>query len=277
MTYWEKYISEEMTAAQKKKAAEEVIDDLTGKKKDKKGKKSKKNKKGTSRYQEYLDQQLEFKKKKYEEQKKREIEKRKERAKKESEGKAKQALSSIKTQEISYKDMDPTAYRKAVENIGSAASGIGKAAYHTIQGMRKKRQAEKEGSKQPEKKEPGKPGRPKASGEVKKVSVRDVTPSQKPKSPNKLLGTSERKIKGTPERKKLVPSAKRLAPASKKIAPSGGTPYQAAPAPERQTGMSLGQRARRNPALKSALIKTRMENYSDWREEFLFEVEGNAK
>ena len=63
MTYWEKYISEGMTAAQKKKAAEEVIDDLTGKKKGKKGKKDKKNKKGTSKYQEYLDQQLEFKKK----------------------------------------------------------------------------------------------------------------------------------------------------------------------------------------------------------------------
>jgi hypothetical protein len=31
MTYWEKYISEEMTAAQKKKAAEGIMDDLTGK------------------------------------------------------------------------------------------------------------------------------------------------------------------------------------------------------------------------------------------------------
>jgi hypothetical protein len=39
MTYWEKYISEEMTAAQKKKAAEQVMSDLTGKKKkNKKGK-----------------------------------------------------------------------------------------------------------------------------------------------------------------------------------------------------------------------------------------------
>lgn len=268
MTYWEKYISEGMTAAQTKKAAEEVIDDLTGKKKGKKGKKDKKNKKGTSKYQEYLDQQLEFKKKKYEDQKKREIEKRKEQNKE----KAKQALSSVKTQTISYKDEDPTAYRKAIENAASAAAGIGKAAYYALQARRKKNQAEKEGSRQPEKKEPGKPGRPKSSGgDVQQVSVRDVTATEK--SDRKPSGG----FAGTPERKKLVPSTKRLAPASKKIAPSGGAPYQAEPAPQRETGMRLGQRARRNPALKSALIKTRMENYSDWREEFLFEVEGNAK
>ena len=292
MTYWEKYISEELTAAQKKKAAEQIMADLTGKKKKKKGSKDKKGKKGTSKYQQYLDQQLEFKKKKYEDQKKREIEKRKERSKKESEGKAKQALSSIKQQTISYKDQDPTAYQKALENTASAAAGIGKAAYYAIQGMRKRKQAEKEPSKQPEKKKKGKPGRPKAerkdtsqpeqqtstqtvpgmprntaSQRTQRVSVRDVTqPRQK----------TSKKLKGTPERKKLVPATKRLPPASKKIAPSGGAPYQAEPAPQRETGMRLGQRARRNPALKSALIKTRMENYSDWREEFLFEVDGKA-
>ena len=157
MTYWEKYISEEMTAAEKKKAAEKVMSDLTGKKKKKKNKGDK----NRSDYTEYLKQQLEFKRKKYEDQKKREVEKRKERAEKESEGKARNALSSIKQTPISYKDQDPTAYLKAVENIGSAAAGIGKAAYHAIQARRKKKQAEKEGSKQPDKKEPGKPGRPK--------------------------------------------------------------------------------------------------------------------
>jgi len=260
MTYWEKYISEEMTAAQKKKAAEKVMDDLTGKKKKKKGKKDK----GKSEYTEYLKKQLEYKKQKYEDQKKREIEKRKERAQKESEGKVQKALSSIKQQTISYKDQDPTAYLKAVENIGSAASGIGKAVYHAIQARRKKKQAEKEGSKQPKKKEPGNPGRPKSSGgEVQSVNVRDVTTKKKPAGG----------LSGTPERKKLVPSTKRLPPASKKIAPSGGTPFQAPPAPQRETGMRLGQRARRNPALKSALIKSRMEEYSNWKEEFIFEVD----
>lgn len=260
MTYWEKYISEEMTAAQKKKAAEKVMDDLTGKKKKKKGKKDK----GKSEYTEYLKQQLEYKRQKYEDQKKRELEKRKEKSQKETEGKAKQALSSIKQQTISYKDQDPTAYKKAIENVGSAAAGIGKAAYYALQARRKKKQAEKEASRQPEKKEPGKPGRPKAEGgDVQSVKVADVTSKKK----------SAGSLSGTPERKKLVPSTKRLPPASKKIAPAGGAPYQAPPAPERETGMRLGQRARRNPALKSALIKSRMEEYSNWKEEFIFEVD----
>ena len=258
MTYWEKYISEEMTAAQKKKAAEKVMDDLGGKKK-KKGKKNK----SKSEYTEYLKQQLDYKRQKYEYQKKREIEKRKERSQKESEGKSRQALSSIKQQTISYKDQDPTAYRKAIENVGSAAAGIGKAAYYALQARRKKKQAEKEQSKQPEKKEPGKPGRPKAEGG--NVQVADVTPKKKERNVAALSGT--------PERKKLVPSAKRLPPASKKIGPAGGTPYQTPPAPDRETGMRLGQRARRNPALKSALIKSRMEEYSNWKEEFIFEVD----
>ena len=258
MTYWEKYISEEMTAAQKKKAAEKVMDDLGGKKK-KKGKKNK----SKSEYTEYLKQQLDYKRQKYEDQKKREIEKRKERSQKESEGKSRQALSSIKQQTISYKDQDPTAYRKAIENVGSAAAGIGKAAYYALQARRKKKQAEKEQSKQPEKKEPGKPGRPKAEGG--NVQVADVTPKKKERNVAALSGT--------PERKKLVPSAKRLPPASKKIGPAGGTPYQTPPAPDRETGMRLGQRARRNPALKSALIKSRMEEYSNWKEEFIFEVD----
>ena len=275
MTYWEKYISEEMTAAQKKKAAEQIMADLTGKKKKKKGSKDKKGKKGTSKYQQYLDKQLEFKKKKYEEQKKRQIEKLKEKSAKEREGAVKKALSSAKYDTISYKDQDPTAYKKAMGNVGSAVGALAKAGVEALKSRRAKKKAEKEAaeaaSKQPEKKEPGKPGRPKASGgDVQQVSVKDITPRKK----------SDRKpsagLSGTPERKKLVPSTKRLPPASKKIAPSGGAPYQAEPAPQRETGMRLGQRARRNPALKSALIKTRMENYSDWREEFLFEVDKKA-
>ena len=66
MTYWEKYISEEMTAADKKKAAEQVLSDLRAKKK---GNKKDKKKKGDSPYQKYLTRQLEFKKQKYEDEK----------------------------------------------------------------------------------------------------------------------------------------------------------------------------------------------------------------
>jgi hypothetical protein len=253
MTYWEKYISEEMTAAEKKKAAEQVLSDLRAKKK---GNKKDKKKKGDSPYQKYLTRQLEFKKQKYEDQKKRQIEKLKEKAKKESEGKVKGALSSIKYDTIGYKDLDPTAYKKAIGNVGSAAVALGKAGYEAFKSRKAKKDAEKKAaeakSRQPEKKEPGKPGRPKSSGK-------------------KTAPTGE--SSAAPERRRLVPSTKRLPPASKKIAPSGGTPYQAPPAPDRETGMRLGQRARRNPALKSALIKSRMEEYSNWKEEFLFEID----
>lgn len=255
MTYWEKYISEEMTAAQKKKAAEGILDDLTGKGKDKK---NKKNKKGASAYQEYLNKQLEFKKKKYEDQKKRQLEKIKQKGESETKSekeKAKEALRNVKMQRISYKDDDLSSHAKAIENLGSLASGVTKAAYHGVKSLQKKKESESAAKKavktQPEKKEPGKPGRPKSKSED-----RNTNPATE-----------------APERKILVPSTKRLLPANKKIAPSGGTPYQASPAPDRETGMRLGQRARRNPALKSALIKSRMEEYSNWKEEFIFEVD----
>ena len=274
MKSWEEIIAEakskrEQELEDKVSELDDVPSSLKKDKKKKKGSKDKKGKKGTSKYQEYLDKQLEFKKEKYEAQKKRQIEKLKEKSAKEREGSVKKALSSAKYDTISYKDQDPTAYRKAIGNVGSAVGALAKAGVEALKNRREKKKAEKKAaeaeSKQPEKKEPGKPGRPKASGEIKQVSVKDVT-EKKPTSG----------LVRTPERKKLVPSTKRLAPASKKIAPSGGAPYQAEPAPQRETGMRLGQRARRNPALKSALIKTRMENYSDWREEFLFEIEGKA-
>jgi hypothetical protein len=265
MTYWEKYISEEMSAAEKKKAAEGIMDDL-------KGKKKKKDKKNKSEYTKYLEKQLEYKKQKYEDQKKRQIEKLKEKSAKERGSAVKSALSSAKFSTISYKDQDPTAYSKAIGNVASSAGALAKAGFEALKSRREKKRSEKKAaeaaSKQPEKKEPGRPGRPKASsGDAQQVSVRDITSEKKSDKKN------SNKITGTSERKKLVPSTKRLPPANKKIAPSGGTPYQAEPSPQRETGMRLGQRARRNPALKSALIKSRMESYSDWREEFLFEVE----
>ena len=267
MTSWEQHISEEKKeskkeySSRKRKAAQKIIDDLA------KEKKAENKKKGESEYTSYLKQQLEFKKKKYEDQKKKELEKIKARGKGKSEAekeKAKRALANIKTTPISSKDREATAYSKAIENIGSTAFGLAKAAHHGLASRAEKKKAADEErlakERQKQKKAPGKPGRPKTA-EVKTER----------KSSEKTSET--RSLSGAPEAKRLVPSTKRLAPASKKIAPKGGTPYQAPPEPRRETGMSLGQRARRNPALKSALIKTRMEEYSNWREEFIFEVE----
>jgi hypothetical protein len=266
MTYWEKYISEDkkyekapkkggkkLTPSEINKKGREALEAEQRKNKKEKSK----DKKGSSEYTKYLQQQLDFKKQKYEDQKKRQLEKGKEKAAEEG-AKAKKALASVNVQRIGYKEPELTAHGKAIENLGSLAAGLAKGAYHGAKALQKKKESEESLKKQKEKKEPGKPGRPKASGDSQKDSVGNV---------------ANKKLMGTPERKRLVPSTKRLAPASKKMAPSGGAPYQAEPAPERKTGMSLGQRARRNPALKSALIKTRMEEYSNWKEEFLFEIE----
>lgn len=264
MTYWEKYISEEMTAAQRKKAAKKVMDDLK-----KEGKKENKVQK-KSDYTKYLEKQLEYKKQKYEEQKKRQLEKAKERSSKQSLSKAKQALSSIKQEPISYKDQDPTATKKAIENTARAGVGIAKAIFHALKSRKKKnaKKAEKEiRSRQPEKKEPGRPGRRPNPRPIEDTAPKPTVVNRKSES------KTPKRLEGKPEPKRLVPSTKRLTPATKKLPPAGGAPYQASPEPKKETGMSLGQRARRNPELKAALIKTRMEEYSNWKEEFLFEVE----
>ena len=70
-------------------------------------------------------------------------------------------------------------------------------------------------------------------------------------------------------RKKLIPLNKRLPPAKlKMLPPSGGTQPSS-------VGKSLGQQARENPELKKKMISQRnqTEEYSNWREEFIFEVE----
>jgi hypothetical protein len=269
---------EEIIAEAKSKREQELedrvseLDDVPSSLKKDKKKKSKKEKEDSA-YTKYLKKQLKFKTEKYRDQQKRQLEKikekeqaEKERASKESLQKAKDAISGINIRKVGAKDSAVTGVQKSVETAGSFAKGLTGAAFHGISALVKRRrekkaaeqQTQKAQSSQPEKKAPGKPGRPKSdkSNTVSKVSVRDVSSGQST---------------GTPERKKLVPSTKRLPPATKKIAPSGGTPYQAEPAPRRDTGMSLGQRARRNPELKKRLMAQRNETYSDWKTEFLLE------
>jgi hypothetical protein len=166
---------------------------------------------------------------------------------------------------------DTEAVSATVSNVGSLAAGVaktglalGKYAYKKAKEKRAEKKPETSGSTQPEKKEPVKSETPKSEGgATQKVAA--TTPTKSDTTPKKLTGTPERaKLAATPERKKLVPSAKRLPPA-------GQTTTNASP--KRETGMTLGQRARRNPALKSSLIKNRMEEVSNWREEFIFEVD----
>jgi len=155
---------------------------------------------------------------------------------------------------------DTEAVAAGMSNVGSLVSGVaktglalGKYAYKKAKEKRAEKTSETPSSNQPEKKEPTKPEAPQSTSSATQKAPTTTKPDTTPK-----------KLTGTPERKKLVPSTKRLPPA-------GQTTTNASP--KRETGMTLGQRARRNPALKSALMKNRMEEYSNWREEFIFEVD----
>lgn len=262
MKPWKEIISEAKSKRQQEledKVSE--LDDIPSSLKKGKSSSKSKEKKKASEYTKYLARQLKFKSKKYEDQKKKELENIKKKAGEEHKERAKSALKSIKTDIISDKDRDPTAYSKALGNISSLAGGLAAAGYHGTRALLDKKAAEKKArkrkEKQIEKKERKSPGR-----------RRSVSPGDATSTSN----SSEKKlISGSPEPKRLLPSTKRLPPASKKIAPSGGTPYTAEPSPTRSTGMSLGQRARRNPELKKRLIAQREEEYSDWKYDFLYE------
>jgi hypothetical protein len=265
MKSWEEIISEA-----KSKREQELEDrvselgDIPSSLKKGKDKNKGKKKKEDSAYTKYLTKQLKFKTQKYEEQKRRQLEKIKEKEKaekekssKESLEKAKQSLAGIKVRKVGKGDSAVTGIQKSVETAGSMAKGLTGAAFHGIAALVKKRKEKKEAeqkaqevqSSQPEKKQPGKPGRPKSEKKnVGAVNAKDT-----------YSDTGKRDVGG--------PEVKRLYPASKKLSPSA----EPSSRPGRETGMSLGQRARRNPELKKRLISQRNEMYSDWKTEFLLE------
>ena len=166
------------------------------------------------------------------------------------------ALSGIKTQSISSKDSDATAYTKAVGNVGSLVGGIAKAGigYGIARHQAKKAAAEAEksdgASKIPKKK-------PKKSGPLggRPPGSRPTAPTGGPTPPPAGGSTPPGGGGGgVKPRNRLVPSTKRLPPA-------GGA------------SKSLGQQARENPELRKKLINQRNEEYSNWKEEFIVEVD----
>lgn len=275
MSFPREIISEKKkpSAAEIRRAGEEALKDEQNK--NKSGSKGGDLKK-KSEYTKYLSKQLKYKKKKYEEQKKKELENIKKRATAKHVERAKAALKSIKQEPISDRENEASAYGKAVGNVASLAGGLAAAGYHGARALVAKEKAKKKSKErreeQPQKKEPGKPGRRRS--ETQSQSQTESQPQPQPQSQqqvqSKQASAEPKKLEAGKERKRLLPSTKRLPPATKKLPPSGGVPYQAPPQPSKQTGMSLGQRARRNPELKKRLISAR-EEYSDWKTEFLFE------
>ena len=159
MRTWKEVIKE-ATAAEIRRAGEAALRD------ERKKNKEEKTTKGKSSYQEYLEKQLAFKKEKYEAQKAAQ-------SKRIQQGKvqkpleaAKQSLANIKTTPISSKGGEGTAYSDLIGNVGSAAVGVGGAAFHGIRALAAKRKADKEAKaakekeKQQEKRERKTTGRP---------------------------------------------------------------------------------------------------------------------
>ena len=249
MRTWKEIITE-ATAAEVRKAGEAALKDEM-----KKGKKEKE-KKQKSSYQDYLERQLAFKREKYEAQKKAQIERLKQGNTQKHVERAKASLSNIKTEPIGERDKEGTAYSKLIGNVGSAAAGVAGAAYHGVRALAAKRaaaeKAEAAKERQQEKRERQAAGKP-VTG--KKLSV--------PTSPYSS-SSKQKAITGTPDRPLLSPEKEQIP----RLPPSGSTGMRPKPFP------SMGQRARKNPALKSSLISQRMkEGYSNWRNELLIEVD----
>jgi hypothetical protein len=163
-----------------------------------------------------------------EQNKKDRIEKLRQQGVQQNVDKAKASISGIKTQQISDKEGDATAYSKAIGNVGSAAAGVGGAVAYGVKAALAKRKADAE--RKAEAQNPDKPNIPEKK--LRKGGILGGRPpAPKPATP----GTGAPKPTGP-------------------VRPSIGNVTGPASNPKRPNGM-------------------RTEEYSNWREEFLYEVD----
>jgi len=234
------------------------------------------NEKGTSSFQKYLNKQLAFKIKKYEAQKKAQLERLKKAKTQKQIQKAKASLSKIKFQMISDKDKEGTAYAKALGNVGSAAAGVGGAVVHGVKALAAKRKADAEAKaaegNQPEKKERQTAGRPTAP---------------KPPTPGTSGTTPKPPTPGTSGTSGTAPNPQASSVFSKPVAkmPTIGKwnypiTQQArkiftANHPPRDARSMPGSRGIKTPITRAIDKTLSEEEYSNWREELIIEVEDN--
>jgi len=193
MRTWKEVIKE-ATAAEIRRAGEAALRD------ERKKNKEEKTTKGKSSYQDYLEKQLEFKKKKYEAQKKAQIERMKEKNVQGPLDQAKASLKGIQTQTISDKDKEGTAYSKLMGNVGSTAVGVGGAVFHGIRALAARRKAEtKAKEKQQEKRERKAAGRPPGKTEKKENPSPEAPPARSALGPFATAGLL-RKSKSPPRK-----------------------------------------------------------------------------
>jgi hypothetical protein len=205
-------IFNEATAAQVRKAGEAELKKIQGE-----AKKEKKEKKDSEWYRKQLESNLAYKRERLEWQKERSKLKDKLRRRREAEQGKKEVgepLRSLKTQTISDKDKDPTAYKKAIETGYDTTVAVAKSA---INALRKKREdnKQKEQDKQ------------KQSDRQKKD---DARASDRKAFGNKMQGEMKKKLLPPTKVKGLLPSTTvgqmaRKDPAVKKreIEKRGGT------------------------------------------------------
>ena len=159
MRTWKEVIKE-ATAAEIRRAGESAL------RAEREKNRAEKITKGKSAYQKYLDDQLAFKKEKYEAQKAAQLKKIQQGKVQKPLEAAKQSLANIKTTPISSKSGEATAYSDLIGNVGSAVGGVSGAAFHGIRALAAKRKADKEAKvakekeKQQEKRERKTIGRP---------------------------------------------------------------------------------------------------------------------
>ena len=159
MINWKKIIKE-ATAAEIRRAGEAAL------RAEREKNRAEKITKGKSAYQKYLDDQLAFKKEKYEAQKAAQLKRIQQGKVQKPLEAAKQSLANIKTTPISSKSGEATAYSDLIGNVGSAVGGVSGAAFHGIRALAAKRKADKEAKvakekeKQQEKRERKTIGRP---------------------------------------------------------------------------------------------------------------------
>ena len=249
MRTW-KEIIKEATAAEIRRAGEAALrDEKTKNRKISAVEKAKKR-------QEYIDlaKQREDRKAAYfdwvkgnaEQNKKDRIEKLRQTGVQKNVDKAKASISGIKTQQISDKEGDATAYSKAIGNVGSAAAGVGGAIVYGVKAGLAKRKAD--AARKAEAQTPDKPNIPEKKPRTGGI-LGGRPPAPKPATP----GTGAPNSASTP--KPTTPTA----PATRPFGPSGPT-GPAAMKPK-------GPKGPKGPG------GMRTEEYSNWREEFLYEVE----
>ena len=170
--------------------------------------------------------------------------------------KAKASISGIKTQQISDKEGDATAYSKAIGNVGSAAAGVGGAIVYGVKAGLAKRKAD--AARKAEAQTPDKPNIPEKKPRTGGI-LGGRPPAPKPATP----GTGAPKPTGP------------VRPSIGNVTGPASNPKRPNP-PAKPTGPvrpSIGNVT--GPA--SNPKRPRNESFSNWREEFLYEVETEKK